>query len=270
MQQPSKRICICGAGTMGAGIAQVASQAGYVTILYDTNQQALEKARSGVEKNLSTLFEKNRISADQQKSTLNNILFTRQLSDCRAELIIEAILEDLSAKTTLFKQLAAINSNETIFATNTSSLSVSAIAAALPNPERVAGLHFFNPPTLMKLVEVVQGSETKVEVMEVLTAVVKTFGKLPVVCNDFPGFIVNRVARPYYLEALKLAEEGIDIETIDQVMEATGFKMGPFKLMDLIGNDINKPVRFQPSPIQQEKVKSGELGRKTGKGYYKY
>ena len=184
-------------------------------------------------------------------------------------------------KVSLFNQLAQINSNETIFASNTSSLAVSEIAKHVLIPERVAGLHFFNPAPIMKLVEVVKAEQTSQEVLDKLVALTKTFGKTPVVCKDSPGFIVNRVARPYYIEALRLVEEGIsDFETIDRLLESRGFKMGPFKLMDLIGNDVNyavsysvyeqlnQPERLKPSYIQKEKVEKGELGKKTGKGYY--
>jgi 3-hydroxybutyryl-CoA dehydrogenase len=205
------------------------------------------------------------------------------LNDCIADIVIEAIIEKAEAKIALFNQLAEINHSETIFATNTSSLSVSVIAAGVMHPPRVAGLHFFNPAPVMKLVEVVKGAQSAEEVIQVLVNLSKQLGKTPVVCKDAPGFIVNHVARPYYLESLRILEMGhSDIETIDALLEATGFRMGPFRLMDLIGNDINysvsrsvyeqmgKPERLMPSPIQQQKVESGQLGKKTGKGYYEY
>ena len=173
--------------------------------------------------------------------------------------------------------------SQCIFASNTSSLSINSIAGQLKNPERVIGMHFFNPAPVMKLVEVVNTDYTNEETTRIIIDLAKQMGKVPVVCKDSPGFIVNRVARPYYIEALRLAEEGIsDFSTMDSLLEATGFKMGPFKLMDLIGNDINyavscsvyeqmnQPERLKPSPIQKEKVEKGELGRKTGKGYYDY
>lgn len=276
-------IAVCGAGTMGSGIAQVAATAGFTTILYELNEAVLEKAKNSIAKNLQTAVEKGKLSAADKEATLGRITFTNNLQQCVADLVIEAIIEKMEVKVNLFNQLAAINTPHTIFASNTSSLSISAIAADIAGPERVAGLHFFNPAFLMKLVEVVKGEQTSDSVIPTLVALTKQLGKTPVVCKDAPGFIVNRVARPYYIEALRLAEEGaVDLATIDQVLESKGFKMGPFKLMDLIGNDINyavscsvydqlhQPERLKPSYIQQEKVEKGELGKKTGKGYYSY
>ena len=276
-------ICVCGAGTMGSGIAQVAAQSKYRTILFDLNEGVLDKAKASIHKNLSALAEKGKISAEEKEAIYNRILFTNMLNDCVADLVIEAIIEKIEAKVDLFIRLAAINNEQTIFASNTSSLSVTEIAKRLPYPGNVIGMHFFNPAPLMKLVEIVNTTFTKQEITDAVYTLTKQFGKTPVICKDAPGFIVNRVARHYYLEGLKLAENAAaDFETIDAVLEASGFKMGPFRLMDLIGNDINfavttslyeacgKPARFTPSPIQEEKVKSGKLGRKTGEGYYKY
>jgi 3-hydroxybutyryl-CoA dehydrogenase len=208
-------------------------------------------------------------------------LFTSEINHCRADIIIEAIVEKPEVKVSLFNQLASINSDKTIFASNTSSLSISSIASAVIHPGRVAGLHFFNPAPIMKLVEVVKGKQTSAEVIEALVQLTRKLGKTPVVCLDSPGFIVNRVARPYYIESLRMVEEGLaSFETIDRLLESRGFKMGPFRLMDLIGNDVNyavscsvyeqlnKPERLKPSYIQKEKVEKGELGKKTGKGYY--
>lgn len=276
-------ICVCGAGTMGAGIAQVAAQAGIPTILFDVDSNSLQKGKAGIEKNLSGLLAKSKISESEMNKTLSYLQFSTRLNDCIADIVIEAIVEKLEVKVGLFNRLAEINHSETIFATNTSSLSVSAIASGIMHPSRVVGMHFFNPAPLMKLVEVVQAEQTDPVVVQSVYELAKQFGKTPVFCKDAPGFIVNHVARPYYLEALRLLESGdADIETIDELMESSGFKMGPFKLMDLIGNDINyavscsvyeqmgKPPRLSPSPIQKEKVANGELGKKTGKGYYKY
>ena len=276
-------ICVCGAGTMGAGIAQVAAQAGIHTILFDVDSNSLQKGKTGIEKNLSGLLAKSKISESEMNKTLSHLQFSTQLNDCIADIVIEAIVEKLEVKVGLFNRLAEINHSETIFATNTSSLSVSAIASGIMHPSRVVGMHFFNPAPLMKLVEVVQAEQTDPVVVQSVYELAKQFGKTPVLCKDAPGFIVNHVARPFYLEALRLLENGdADIETIDELMESCGFKMGPFKLMDLIGNDINyavscsvyeqmgKPPRLSPSPIQKEKVANGELGKKTGKGYYKY
>lgn len=277
------RICICGAGTMGSGIAQVTAAAGFQTILYDLNNEVLLKAKALLEKNLQSLVEKQKITIDTKELILNNIQFTSNSVDCVADIIIEAVVERIDVKTELFNMLASYNPGNVIFATNTSSLSVSAIAEKLHNSERVAGLHFFNPAPLMKLVEVVKGEKTSAEVIETLVAFTQKLGKVPVVCKDSPGFIVNRVARPYYIETLRLAEDGfIDFETADRLLESKGFKMGPFKLMDLIGNDVNyavscsvyeqlgQPLRLKPSYIQQEKVARGELGKKSGRGYFSY
>jgi 3-hydroxybutyryl-CoA dehydrogenase len=197
--------------------------------------------------------------------------------------VIEAIIEKMEVKTGLFDQLGAINTGQTIFASNTSSLSINAIAQHIPIPRRFAVLHFFNPAPLMKLVEVVRGEQTSDATISALVEFTRKLGKQPVVCKDAPGFIVNRVARPFYIESLRIAEEGIaDYATIDRILESRGFKMGPFKLMDLIGNDVNyavscsvyeqlnKPARLKPSYLQEEKVKLGQLGKKTKKGYYDY
>ncbi|TCJ13116.1 3-hydroxybutyryl-CoA dehydrogenase [Flaviaesturariibacter flavus] len=275
-------VCVCGAGTMGSGIAQVAAAAGKSVVLYELNGAVLEKARAGIAKNLQTLVEKGKLEAPAADHIIGRIRFTSSVDDCVADLVVEAIIEKMEAKTALFARLAGLNGPQTIFASNTSSLSISALASTLPAPGRVAGLHFFNPAPLMKLVEVVKGKDTDPAVTEALVAFTKAVGKVPVVCADAPGFIVNRVARPYYIESLRLAEEGVPFETIDRLLEAQGFKMGPFKLMDLIGNDVNyavscsvyeqmgNPERLKPSNIQKERVESGNLGRKTGKGYYDY
>ncbi|RYY66919.1 MAG: 3-hydroxybutyryl-CoA dehydrogenase [Chitinophagaceae bacterium] len=275
-------VCVCGAGTMGSGIAQVAAAAGLPVVLYELNEAVLEKAKSGIAKNLQTAVEKGKLDAAAAGAALGRIRFTSAIDDCVADLVVEAIIEKMEAKTTLFRQLAERNGATTIFASNTSSLSIAALADTLPHPERVAGLHFFNPAPLMKLVEVVQGPRTDAGTIDALLAFTKAVGKTPVLCTDAPGFIVNRVARPYYIESLRLAEEGLPFDTIDRLLEAQGFKMGPFKLMDLIGNDVNyavscsvyaqmgNPGRLRPSDIQKERVDSGNLGRKTGKGYYEY
>ena len=276
-------ICVCGAGTMGSGIAQAAAQHNVHTLLYDVNPGILKKAKTSIEKNLQKLVDKNKMTAEEKTSVLGNIQFVNDTNDCLADVIIEAIIEKPEVKTALFNQLAEVNHSEVIFATNTSSLSVTGIAEKVVHPERVIGMHFFNPATIMKLVEVVNTRYTNENTTRIVVELARQMGKTPVLCKDFPGFIVNHVARPFYLEALKLAElEIADFETIDTLLEATGFKMGPFKLMDLIGNDINyavscqvyealgNPERLQPSSIQKEKVMKGELGRKTGKGYYVY
>lgn len=276
-------ICVCGAGTMGSGIAQAAAQSGIYTSLFDLNMDVLQKAEQAIHKNLFSLVEKQKISAAQKTEILGHLSFTNDIHTCLADIIIEAIVEKPEAKIALFNQLAEINHSEVIFASNTSSLSINELQQKIMQPQRVAGLHFFNPATIMKLVEVVKGNQTNEHTMQQLVSLVKQMNKVPVICKDSPGFIVNRVARPYYIEALRLVEEGIaDFSTIDTLMEASGFKMGPFKLMDLIGNDINyavscsvyeqlgKPERLKPSTIQKEKVEKGLLGKKTGEGYFKY
>jgi 3-hydroxybutyryl-CoA dehydrogenase len=278
-----KTICVCGAGTMGSSIAQVAAQAGYKTIQFDVNETTLQKSNTAIKKNLQTLVEKNRIAEQDKTNTLNNLIFTSNIAECIADMVIEAIVEKKEAKLDLFQLLNNINTPQTIFATNTSSISINEMATAIEHPHRLVGMHFFNPATLMKLVEVIKADATSNEVVDTVLTVCKQMNKTAVVCIDSPGFIVNRVARHYYLEAMKLIELNLaTIETVDAVMENCGFKMGPFKLMDLIGMDINfgvsnivyeamdKPARLQPSIIQQQKVEAGELGKKTGKGFYEY
>ncbi|MBD0331019.1 MAG: 3-hydroxybutyryl-CoA dehydrogenase [Chitinophagaceae bacterium] len=268
---------------MGSGIAQVSAASGILTSLYDINETVITSAKQKFEAAFQTLVDKQKIPAEEKNSILKKINFISDIRQCVADLVIEAIAENLDSKTALFRRLSEINSNDTIFATNTSSLSVSRIAADVSHPERIAGMHFFNPAPVMLLVEIVKAAQTSEYVIERLVALAKQLRKVPVVCRDVPGFIVNRVARPYYIESLRLAEEGIaDFESIDRVLEARGFKLGPFKLMDLIGNDVNymvscsvyeqllQPERLKPSYIQKQKVEKGEFGRKTGKGYYNY
>ena len=274
---------MAGAGTMGSGIAMTAAQSGYQVTLYDTNEAVLAKAKTAISKNLDFLVEKQKISAAENKEIFSRVLFSSSITDCKADLVIEAIVEIIEAKINLFNKLAEINTSETIFASNTSSLSITALQKGISDPQRVAGMHFFNPAQIMKLVEVVKGEQTADEVTDELMQVCIQMNKTPVLCKDAPGFIVNRVARHYYLEAMKLVEQNIaSFENVDEIMEASGFKMGPFKLMDMIGMDINlavsqsmydafnKAVRFTTSAIQIDKVAKGELGKKTGKGFYQY
>lgn len=278
-----KNICVAGAGTMGSGIALAAAQNEYPVTLFDTNENVLNNAKNSINKNLDFLVEKNKITAQEKANILNNILFSHSINDCKADLVIEAIIEKEDAKIGLFEQLAAINNTDCIFASNTSSLSITSLQKRIEHPGRVAGMHFFNPAQIMKLVEVVKGAQTSDEVAQTLMDVCNKLKKIPVLCIDAPGFIVNRVARHYYLEAMNLVENNkATIESVDELMEASGFKMGPFKLMDLIGMDINLAVsqslydafdhepRFKPSALQIQKVKDGELGKKTGKGFYQY
>jgi 3-hydroxybutyryl-CoA dehydrogenase len=281
--QTIQTVCVCGAGTMGSGIAQIAAQKGFHTILYDVNEGLIDKAGASLEASLQQLLVKNKITAREKADTLSRLRFTHDINNCLADIVIEAIVEKAPIKTALFNQLAEVNHSEVIFATNTSSLAVTDIARQVMRPERVAGMHFFNPAPVMKLVEVVSTPYSNEHTIQTIIELARQLGKTPVLCKDSPGFIVNHVARPYYLEALKLVEQGIsDFETIDTLLEATGFKMGPFRLMDLIGNDVNyavscsvyeqlgSPERLRPSLLQKERVDKQELGRKTKKGYYGY
>ncbi|MEP7163445.1 MAG: 3-hydroxyacyl-CoA dehydrogenase NAD-binding domain-containing protein [Ferruginibacter sp.] len=277
------QIAVAGAGTMGSGIAMAAAQSGFSVTLYDTNDAILEKARHVISKNLNFLIEKQKITAVESKEISGRILFSTSINDCKADLVIEAIVEIAEAKIGLFNKLAALNTLKTIFASNTSSLSINTLQQGIPGPQRVAGMHFFNPAQIMKLVEIVKGEQTDAAVTDELMQVCIKMNKTAVLCKDAPGFIVNRVARHYYLEAMNLVEQNIaGFENVDEIMEASGFKMGPFRLMDLIGMDINLAVseslyeafgqeqRFKPSAIQKEKVLNNELGKKTGKGFYTY
>ncbi len=274
---------VAGAGTMGSGIALAAAQKGIQVVLFDTFPAVIEKAKISINKNLDFLESRMKISSSERTEIFSAILFTSTFSDCKGEVVVEAIIEDLEAKAVLFGQLAAVNDSTCILASNTSSLSISGLQKHISHPGRFAGLHFFNPAQVMKLVEVVKGNKTSVSTIDFLLELCNQLGKQPVVCNDSPGFIVNRVARHYYLEAMRLVEEGIaTYENVDDIMEATGFRMGPFRLMDLIGMDINlavseslyeallQPARLKPSQLQIDKVSQGHLGRKSAKGFYNY
>ena len=277
------KVGVIGSGSMGSGIAQVAAQAGHEVYLNDSNPEALERASKGHAKIFARLVEKGRMEADEASDCAKRISYTQKIEDLKhCGLVIEAIIEDLDIKQGLFQELEIVCSEETVLATNTSTLAVVGIASKLKDPSRVIGLHFFNPAPLMALVEVVPSMLTKVGLADEMKDLMKAWGKVPVITKDTPGFIVNRVARPFYGESIRMLEEGIaDVATIDWALkEIAGFRMGPFELMDLIGNDINFAVtstafksffydpRYKPSIIQQRMVEAGLLGRKSGKGYY--
>ncbi len=278
-----KSIGIVGAGTMGSGIAQMSALAGYPTMIFDIQQTALDKAKAAIIKNLDKGMEKGKVTQAEKEACLANITFTTQLEKLEADFIIEAIVEKLQVKIDIFSQLEKINSENAILATNTSSIPITQIGAGIKHPERLVGMHFFNPAHIMKLVEVISGAATSPEIAETAKVLAEKMGKKAVMAKDSPGFIVNRVARHFYVESLKVAEENVaGFEQIDRLIESTGFKMGPFRLMDLIGVDTNFSVtksmfesfyfdpKFRPSRIQQQKVDAGHHGRKSGKGFYDY
>ena len=274
---------IAGAGTMGAGIAQVCAQAGYQVVLFDISKEMLDKASLSIESSLKKLAASGKMKDSDVTDVSRRIRYTSSIGDVKAGLLIEAIVEKPEPKVSLFKELMELNGENAIYATNTSSIPISQIASRLPYPELVVGIHFFNPAQIMKLVEVIKGAKTSPEVVDMSREFVVSIRKEPVIAADSPGFIVNRIARLYYVESLKLLEEQVaSLETIDQLLESSGFKMGPFKLMDLIGVDTNYSVtesqyalfnhepRFRPSRIQKQKVDAGLHGRKTKEGFYKY
>ena len=280
-----KQIGIIGSGTMGRGIAQVAATADCSVKVYDTSEAALENSKQQLERILDRLVEKGKIDEAKSDAISNNIQHVSQLDDlAESELVIEAIVENLEIKKSVFQQLETIVSEKCIIASNTSSLSIASLAATLQKPERFVGIHFFNPAPLMKLVEIIPAIQSDEATTTSARQTIDSWGKLTVLAKDTPGFIVNRVARPFYGESLRIYDEGLaDIATMDWVMkELGGFRMGPFELMDFIGNDINYTVtetvfkeffydaRYKPSFTQKRMAEAGLLGRKTGKGYYNY
>lgn len=281
----SSCIGVVGSGAMGSGIAQVAATAGHSVVVYDTNEQALQKAKSNLRSTLAKLVEKQKITQQDSDAILGRIDFVssqEKFSTC--SLVIEAIVENLEVKKSVFSSLEKIVSDTCVLASNTSSLSITSIAAACKLPQRVIGIHFFNPAPLMPLVEIIPGIATEQGLAEECKALILSWKKTPVICKDTPGFIVNRIARPYYGEAMRIAEEGIaDIATIDWAMKTIGgFKMGPFELTDLIGHDVNYIVtetvwkefyydqRFKPSLMQKRLLEAGFYGKKSGRGFYNY
>ena len=281
----SKIIGVIGAGTMGSGIAQVAAQCGHSVYLMDANVEQLDRAKNGVSKSLDKLVEKGKFTVDQKSSIETNIHYVAQLealSNC--DLIIEAIVEKMEVKHSVFSSLEKIVSADCILASNTSSLSIASIGSSLKKADRVIGIHFFNPATIMPLVEIIPAVQTSNETTTQVLELIKSWGKTVVLCKDTPGFIVNRVARPFYGEALRIYEEGLaDFATIDWAMtHFGGFKMGPFTLMDYIGNDVNYAVtesvfqafyydpRFKPSFTQKRHSEAGYYGRKSGRGFFDY
>ncbi|WP_310991400.1 3-hydroxyacyl-CoA dehydrogenase NAD-binding domain-containing protein [Aequorivita marina] len=278
-------VAIIGAGTMGSGIAQVAATAGCTVKLYDLKVEALEKSKSNLEKIMSRLVEKGRIDQDEKERIESNIQYVDTLKKLKdSNWVIEAIVENLDIKQNVLTTLEKFVSDDCIIATNTSSLSVASISSALENPERCIGIHFFNPAPLMKLVEVIPAIQTSEKTLDTSVKTIQSWGKTVAVAKDTPGFIVNRVARPFYGEALRIYEEGIaSFSEIDKaIKEIGGFRMGPFELMDFIGNDVNYTVtetvfkafyfdpRYKPSFTQKRFSEAGYLGRKSGKGYYNY
>jgi len=285
LMETNLKVAVIGSGTMGSGIAQVAATAGCQVKIFDSNLSALEKSKSSLETTLARLVEKEKIDTKEKNRIENNISFAHSLSELsHSVLVIEAIVENIDIKRKLFSDLETYVSPETILASNTSSLSIASIAASCQKPERVIGIHFFNPAPLMQLVEVIPAIQTSHEVLTTTIQTITDWKKVVAVAKDTPGFIVNRVARPFYSEALRIYEEGkADFATIDWAMKTIGgFRMGPFELMDFIGNDVNYTVtetvftafyfdpRYKPSFTQKRLSEAGFLGRKSGRGFYNY
>lgn len=281
-----KNIAVIGTGTMGRGIAACSALNGFKTALYDVNPISVSDAINYIKQSIDKLLQKGKISELNKIEAEKNLLSVNNLEDlAECDLIIEAAIENIEIKKDIFAKLDIITSKKTILATNTSSFSITSISSSLTNDKsRVIGMHFFNPANIMKLVEVIKGEFTSANTVNEVIEICKKLGKTPVICKDTPAFIVNRIARPFYGEALKImSEDNLPAEQIDSIMKLEGgFSMGPFELMDLIGIDVNLSVtksvyeaffydpKYKPSIIQQKMVDSGLLGRKTGQGFYKY
>lgn len=277
------KVGIVGAGVMGRGIAQVSAMAGHTVVLFDVKQEVLQAAEKAINNNLSKAIELGKMSELVKEETLTRLQYTNSIADVKVDLVIEAIVERLDVKIRVLADLAELNGEHTIYASNTSSIPLTQIAANFVYPQQVVGIHYFNPAHIMKLVEVISAEQTDPAVQQQAIAYVKSVNKTCIVAKDAPGFIVNRVARHFYVEGLKVLEENVaSHEVIDDLIRATGFKMGPFQLMDLIGVETNLSVtqsmyelfnydqKFRPNRIQQKKVQAGYFGKKSGKGFYTY
>ena len=276
-------VAVIGSGTMGQGIAQVFSLNGYPTQLFDIHPEKVNNAISVIQKSVQILIDKGKLESSMSSVLHQNLTPIFNFEQVKADFIIEAIVENKEAKKDIFIRLADINNEHAILATNTSTIPVTQIALGIPQPHRVIGVHFFNPAPLMKLVEIIPSTFTSIEIVNQVTSFIQSMGKTTISAKDEPGFIVNRVARPFYTESLQLMEEGISsVQETDEILTSCGFKMGPFRLMDLIGVDVNFSVtssiyslfhqvsRFRPSRTQQKLVDSGFWGRKSGRGFYEY
>lgn len=274
---------VAGAGTMGQGIAQLCVEVGLPTLVYDVSVGMLQKAKAGIEAAWDVRVAKGKLNESEAERFKSMLQYSDRTEDLRGDLLIEAVVESAEIKRRLFATVEAQNGPQTVLASNTSSIPMEQLAEGLARPERVVGLHFFNPAPVMKLVEVIQGPMTKPDVAQRVHALAQTMGKIVVHAQDSPGFIVNRVARPYYAESLRIVGEGgVQSQDLDRLMESVGFRMGPFRLMDLIGVDTNlavttsvyeglgRPPRFEPHPVQINKVAQGHNGRKSGQGFYDY
>ena len=277
------KIGVIGAGVMGRGIAQVSAMAGHSVVLFDINHEMLEVAQHAIDKNLTKAIDLNKINSQEKGSTQKRIQFSNSIADVKVDLVIEAIVEKIEVKLKVFNDLAEINKEDTVYASNTSSIPLTQIAAGFKYPSRMVGIHFFNPAHIMKLVEVIRAEQTDPQVLDQAISYVSSVRKKFIIAADSPGFIVNRVARHFYVEGLKVLEENVaSHEVIDELIRSSGFKMGPFELMDLIGVETNLSVtesmyklfnydqKFRPNRIQQKKVQAGYFGRKSGQGFYSY